>query len=49
LTHVFLSEFESEEDRNYYLQSDPAHREYGEFLLTVTQTIRVMDFEPGKF
>ncbi|KAJ7881954.1 hypothetical protein B0H13DRAFT_2539961 [Mycena leptocephala] len=49
ITHVFISEFENEEDRKYYLEKDPAHMAFVNALKDVVQTIRVVDFEPGKF
>ncbi|KAI0800267.1 hypothetical protein C8Q74DRAFT_1235440 [Fomes fomentarius] len=49
ITHVFISEFENEEDRRYYLEKDPAHLKFVEALKEVVQTVRVVDFEPGKF
>lgn len=43
-----MSEFESEEDRKYYLEKDPAHLEFVASLKDVIQNVRVLDFEPGK-
>ncbi|KAF2212368.1 hypothetical protein CERZMDRAFT_59260 [Cercospora zeae-maydis SCOH1-5] len=48
-SHGFVSEFESEEDRKYYLEKDPAHLEFVASLKDVIQNVRVLDFEPGKF
>jgi hypothetical protein len=44
-----VSEFESEEDRKYYLEEDPAHLEFVKSLDGIVQNVRVVDFEPGKF
>ena len=44
-----MSEFESEEDRKYYLEKDPAHLEFVASLKDVIQNVRVLDFEPGRF
>lgn len=49
MTHVFVSEFENEEDRQYYLDKDPAHIEFKNAVKDLVQTVRVVDFEPGKF
>ncbi|CZT16712.1 uncharacterized protein RCC_02547 [Ramularia collo-cygni] len=49
LTHAFISEFQSEEDRTYYLQRDPAHLAFVASLDGVVEQVRVMDFESGKF
>lgn len=46
-THGFVSEFQSEEDRKYYLEQDPAHLEFVASLKDIVQNVRVVDFEPG--
>lgn len=48
-SHGFISEFENEEDRKYYLEKDPSHLEFVASLKDVVQNVRVVDFEPGKF
>lgn len=48
-THGFVSEFDSQEDRKYYLEKDPAHLEFVASLKDVVQNVRVVDFEPGVF
>jgi hypothetical protein len=48
-THGFVVEFETEEDRAYYLEKDPEHLAYVEFIKPLLQNVRVVDFEPGKF
>ncbi|KAJ7629429.1 hypothetical protein DFH06DRAFT_720188 [Mycena polygramma] len=48
-SHGFVSEFQSEEDRTYYLEKDPAHLEFVASLKDVVENVRVVDFEPGKF
>ncbi|KAK4547968.1 hypothetical protein LTR36_010687 [Oleoguttula mirabilis] len=48
-SHAFVSEFQSEEDRKYYLEEDPAHLAFVKSLEGVMQNVRVLDFEPGKF
>ncbi|EKG17969.1 Dimeric alpha-beta barrel [Macrophomina phaseolina MS6] len=48
VTHVFISEFENEEDRKYYLEKDPSHLDFVKFVGDLVQTVRVVDFEPGK-
>lgn len=49
LTHGFIVEFETESDREYYLNKDPAHLGFVEFVGTIVEHIKVLDFEPGKF
>ena len=48
-THGFVSEFQAEEDRKYYLEKDPAHLEFVASLDGIIQNVKVIDFEPGKF
>ncbi|KAK4507093.1 hypothetical protein PRZ48_000827 [Zasmidium cellare] len=48
-SHGFVSEFQNEEDRKYYLEKDPAHLEFVKSLDGIIQNVRVVDFEPGKF
>ncbi|KAF2718457.1 hypothetical protein K431DRAFT_287613 [Polychaeton citri CBS 116435] len=48
-SHGFVSEFQSAEDREYYLNKDPIHLEFVASLEGLLQNVRVVDFEPGKF
>ncbi|KAF7185228.1 Stress-response A/B barrel domain-containing protein HS1 [Pseudocercospora fuligena] len=48
-SHGFVSEFQSEEDREYYLKKDPVHLEFVKSLEGIVLNVRVVDFEPGKF
>ncbi|KAK5143279.1 hypothetical protein LTR04_001941 [Oleoguttula sp. CCFEE 6159] len=48
-SHGFVSEFESEEDRRYYLEEDPAHLKFVASLKDIIQNVRVLDFVPGEF
>lgn len=48
-THGFVSEFQNEEDRKYYLEQDPAHLAFVASLADIMQNVRVVDFVPGKF
>ncbi|KAH8708624.1 hypothetical protein GQ44DRAFT_627531 [Phaeosphaeriaceae sp. PMI808] len=47
-THGFVAEFESVEDRDYYVYKDPEHQEYIKFAGEVAQNVKVLDYEPGK-
>ena len=49
LSHGFVVEFESAEDRDYYVKRDPAHQEFIAFVGPLVQQVKVVDFEPGKF
>jgi len=46
---VFVSEFENEQDRKYYLDKDPAHLEFVKSLKDVIAQARVVDFTPSEF
>ncbi|GAB7349103.1 hypothetical protein MBLNU459_g8053t1 [Dothideomycetes sp. NU459] len=48
-THGFVFEFESEDDRKYYLEKDPAHLEFVGSLKDIIQNVRVVDFCPGVY
>jgi hypothetical protein len=48
-SHGFVVEFENEEDREYYLNKDPEHLAFVDYVKELVQNIRVVDFEPGKF
>ena len=49
-SHGFVVEFESEEDRDYYVKEDPAHAAFKKSMdgLLVGRP-GIMDFEPGSF
>jgi hypothetical protein len=42
-----VSEFRNEEDRQYYLEKDPAHLEFVASLEGMIKNVRVLDFEPN--
>jgi len=44
---VFVYEFETVEDRQYYLEKDPVRREAVGRNEGVVERVRVVDFEPG--
>ncbi|KAG8626966.1 hypothetical protein KVT40_005911 [Elsinoe batatas] len=46
-THGFVFEFDSEEDRNYYVKEDPAHLEFVASIKDLVSGARVVDFTPG--
>ncbi|KAK2034781.1 stress responsive A/B barrel domain-containing protein [Colletotrichum zoysiae] len=49
ITHVFVVEFESAEDRDYYVHKDPAHQAFVEKAGPSILKARVVDFTPGVF
>jgi hypothetical protein len=48
LTHGFVVEFESAEDRDYYVNKDPAHQDFVKSIGELISAIKVVDYEPGK-
>ena len=49
MTHAFVVEFASVEDRDYYVKEDPVHREFVQSLDGVLEKGQVVDFTPGVF
>lgn len=48
-THAFVVEFESAQDRDYYVEKDPAHTDFKNFVGELLDHVQVVDFEPGNF
>ncbi|GCB27200.1 hypothetical protein AAWM_10085 [Aspergillus awamori] len=49
ITHVFVMEFESDQDREYYLTKDPAHLGFVQTLDGLIEKSQVVDFTEGVF
>lgn len=49
MTHAFVVEFASCEDRDYYIRQDPAHKAFVESMLPKLVQARIVDFSPGVF
>lgn len=49
MTHSFVFQFESVEDRDYYLEKDPAHLDFISTIKDLVEDAHVMDFIPGVF
>ncbi|OCK97770.1 uncharacterized protein K441DRAFT_685414 [Cenococcum geophilum 1.58] len=49
ITHAFIVEFESAEDRDYYINDDPAHDEFKKLAGKVLEKAQVIDFTDGVF
>lgn len=49
VTHAFVVEFASEEDRDYYVKEDLAHRAFAQSLGGVVGNIVVTDFTTGVY
>jgi Stress responsive A/B Barrel Domain len=49
ITHGFVVEFDSAEDRDYYVFKDPTHIAFTEVAGKVLGSAIVVDFNPGSF
>ncbi|OTA99280.1 hypothetical protein M426DRAFT_325263 [Hypoxylon sp. CI-4A] len=49
ITHAFVAEFESPDDREYYINKDPAHEEFKVFVVPLIEKLVVVDFFEGVF
>jgi hypothetical protein len=49
LTHGFVVEFTSKEDRDYYVSKAPAHQAFVKSIDGKVEDSRVLDYEPGTF
>ncbi|KAH8690115.1 stress responsive A/B barrel domain protein [Talaromyces proteolyticus] len=47
LTHIFVMEFQTTEDRNYYVRADPAHLLFAQSIVPVVAKTQVVDFAAG--
>ncbi|KAL7906983.1 hypothetical protein GGI35DRAFT_482350 [Trichoderma velutinum] len=49
LTHGVVAEFASAEDRDYYINTDPAHQDFIKSLGGVLEKATVLDFTDGVY
>ncbi|KAL2260091.1 hypothetical protein VTK26DRAFT_6012 [Humicola hyalothermophila] len=49
LTHAFVVQFGNTDDRNYYVEHDPAHQEFKKEIDPLVEKVTVLDFTNGKF
>ncbi|KAH0565297.1 hypothetical protein GP486_001317 [Trichoglossum hirsutum] len=49
ITHAFIVEFGSAKDRDYYVNNDPAHREFKDLAGKVLEKAQVIDFTDRVF
>lgn len=47
--HSFIATFASEEDRDFYVNDDPAHDAFKQTLAGKLKEVYVFDFTPGEF
>ncbi|KAK4151549.1 stress responsive A/B barrel domain-containing protein [Chaetomidium leptoderma] len=48
-THAFIVQFTSSDDRNYYVEQDPAHQAFKKEIDPLVEKATVLDFTNGKF
>lgn len=48
-SYGFVVEFESDEDREYYVKKDPAHAEFVKSIAGLVEKVGIMDYQPGVF
>ncbi|KAF2704858.1 hypothetical protein K504DRAFT_441454 [Pleomassaria siparia CBS 279.74] len=49
ITHAFILQFHNNEDRDYYVDEDPAHQEFKTAAGAVLEKAQVIDFRDGIF
>jgi hypothetical protein len=49
MTHGFVVEFSSTEDRDYYVKEDPAHQAFVKSIEDVLEKPIVLDFDDGVY
>jgi hypothetical protein len=49
LTHGFVMQFETAEDRDYYIYKDPVHLAFAGSVGDKVDGVRVLDFKNGVF
>jgi hypothetical protein len=49
MSHAFVIQFYNNEDRDYYVEHDPAHQFFKEAAATVLERAQVLDFQDGVF
>lgn len=49
MTHAFVVQFENTDDRNYYVEQDPAHLAFKKEIEPLVEKITVLDYVSGVF
>jgi hypothetical protein len=49
ISHAFILQFYSNEDRDYYVNDDPVHQAFKEAAGAVVERTVVVDFQDGVF
>lgn len=48
-THAFVVQFANTDDRNYYVEKDPAHDAFKKMIGAIVEKVGVLDFANGNF
>ncbi|KAL2021714.1 hypothetical protein VTK56DRAFT_6657 [Thermocarpiscus australiensis] len=48
-THAFVVQFANSDDRNYYVEQDPAHQAFKKDIEPLVEKVTVLDFTSGVF
>ncbi|KAK4163977.1 stress responsive A/B barrel domain-containing protein [Cladorrhinum sp. PSN259] len=48
-THGFVVQFENTDDRNYYVEQDPAHKSFKKLIEPIVEKVTVIDYTNGVF
>ncbi|KAF2013736.1 hypothetical protein BU24DRAFT_464488 [Aaosphaeria arxii CBS 175.79] len=49
ISHAFIVQFYSNEDRNYYVDHDPEHQKFKDSVKEIVEKAQVIDFQDGVF
>ncbi|KAK3374550.1 stress responsive A/B barrel domain-containing protein [Podospora didyma] len=49
MTHAFVMQFDTADERSYYLDQDPAHQEFKKNVTALVEKVTVVDFTNGVF
>ncbi|KEY71249.1 hypothetical protein S7711_02356 [Stachybotrys chartarum IBT 7711] len=49
ITHVIVEQFQSEEDRQYYLKHEEGHKNFVKGLAGLVDKVQIVGFTPGVF
>lgn len=49
ITHAYVVEFESKEDRDYYVKKDPVHAAFVKDVVPLLAKPIIVDFHAGQF
>ncbi|KAI1438059.1 stress responsive A/B barrel domain-containing protein [Xylaria sp. CBS 124048] len=49
VTHIMVAKFDNAEDREHYVNKDPAHGEVIQLVKPKVTKIQVVDFTPGEY